>query len=204
MTLTIKSFPTWTPEILRRLYLSRLEDQRDHKPDLLLEKLVSDPRMEFVWKAIDRRCPAGKLPKSDYPFSLFLIISIWLSVEVPKESPDALKQRYTQIAALAKELDEAMQGSVLEKEGLRHIVSGIAESANELTRRIDFDFFPYVKTINRTVKYPVRTMLTRQLYQKFQSDFGTPLWDVIVRIVEVVCDVPPDEINIDWVRSCVS
>lgn len=196
MSLTVESIPEWAPEILRRLYVSRQEEQQDHSTDALLQKLVFDPRMKSVWKAIAKR-----EPPPNYSFCLFVWLSVCLHPETPKESPDALKRRYTHIADLAKQLIEAMKDSVLEREGMRPVVAGIAHSADELRHGVDVALWPYIQTIDRfEVKDPVRTMLARQLYRKFKADFGTPLWQSIAALVEVICEV---ETDVNWVRACV-
>ena len=214
MTLTLDSLPEWAPETLRELYHERKGKQQDFPNEDLLEKLVSDPRMKVVWKAITKRHE-----NEHYPFVLFIWLSASLIGEEPRESPQVLKQRYSKIADLAQQLEEAMRGTVFEQEGSSSIVSGFAESAGELagnvnqlslmatalnTRKpaqnVDTKFWPYVNIMDRSVKYPRRTMLARWLYRLFTHDFNQPLWGTIAAIVEVVCDAHPEEVTTDWVR----
>lgn len=209
------SLPEWAPEILRKLYHGRKEQQQNYPNDDLLEKLVSDSRMQAVWKAITKR-----QKNENYPFPLFILLSALLRCEEPRESPQALKQRYSNIANRARQLEEAMRDTELEREGLSSIVSGIAKSAGEFAgnvnqlallvtalntnkpaKNVDTKFWPYVEFMDRFVKHPRRTMLARWLYQKFTHDFNQPLWKTIATLVEVICDAQPEEIKIDWVRN---
>ncbi len=199
MALTLKSFPDWTPEILRTLYLSRQEEARANSTDPLLERLVSDPRMKSAWKAITKRNK-----DQEYPLSIFLFLALMTSCPEPIESLNALKQRYNRIADQAKFLMEEMKGSLLDKEGALPIVSAIARSADELASGVDSAFFPYVNSMERDVKFPMRTMLARRIHKRFINDFGMPLWATVASIVEVVCDVPPGEIDSNWVRGSVN
>ena len=215
MTLTLDSLPEWAPEILRTVYHRRKEQQQDRPDDDLLEKLVSDSRMEVVWKAITKRHE-----NENYPLALFILLSALLKGEEPRESPQALKQRYSKIADLARQLEDAMSDTVFEQGGVSSIVSGIAESACEFAgnvnqfalmatalntlkpaENVDTKFWPYIGIMDRSVKCPRRTMLARRLYQRFTHDFNQPLWGTIATLVVVICDVPPEEITEQWVRS---
>lgn len=198
MPLTLQSFPEWTPEILRKLYVSRQEQQEEHSTNGLLEKMVFDPRMEAVWKTVTK-----KTNDSEYPLSLFLMLAVLTSYPEPKESPTALKQRYSKIAKLAIRLEEAMKDSILEREGLSYVVSGIAQSANNFAETVDISFWPYLTVIERfSMEHPEITMLARKLCMRFNREFGTSLWDTIATLVQVVCDVHPNEINFQWIRNC--
>jgi predicted regulator of amino acid metabolism with ACT domain len=197
MPLTLHSFPEWTPEILRKLYISRQEQQQDISSDGLLEKMVSDPRMESVWKAVTKRTD-----DSEYPLSLFIGLAVLIWYPKPEESPTVLKNRYSEIADLATRLEKAMKDSILEREGLFRIVSGIALSANNIAKSVDISFQPYLQVIQKFGEHPERTMLARKLYMQFKREFGKPLWATIASLVEIVCDAPSDEITVEWVRSC--
>lgn len=199
MTLTLNSLPEWAPEILRTLYLGRKENQLEISNNPLLEKLISDSRMESVWKTISKL--NSEKDYEDYVFSLFLCLSVLTSFEEPRESLGSLRKRYARIATQARKLIEAMKDSILDRE-MRSAVTAIASSADELAEKVDISFLPYRNTIIRYTDNPIRTMLARRLYQKFTRDFNTPLWGTIATLVAVVCDAHPGEITIDMVRSC--
>ncbi len=192
------ALPSWAPETLASLHQARLEEGGSYKDDALLERFLTDSRMENVWRAIEKRTN----PQDEFPLLLFISLATLFSWEEPKEPPELLKRRYNRIATLAKELGAAMENSILEREGMSRWIAIIKKSAEEKVSSVDHSFLPYTRFMDRfDMESPVKTLLARSLYQRFISAFGQPLWDSIATLIEVALDLPPETITVDFVRA---
>lgn len=194
----MNSLPNWAPESLGALYRARLDEGKNMRDDALLRRLLFDPRMEKVWKSINKRAAQ----QDEFPMSLFIVLSIALSYPEPKESPITIKFKYRDIAAIAKSLILEMEGTILDREGMSKAVVEIEKSAAEIASKVDFSFLHYTNVMDRfDVESPVKTMLTRVIFKLFMQHLKQPLWNSIATLVEVVLEIESDKVTVNFVRA---
>lgn len=193
----------WAPPELKALYEAQRKEGLDPKP--LLTRLVSDSRMEAVWRSTTKR----RTPKTpEFPMLVYVSLSVWLSYPAPKKPLSDYKQQYSQITNLARDLGAAMRDSLLFHEFIVLVneIEKMAKKAEEIESSIDGSFFPY-----RSERFPKiyltkdakKTLATKIIYRIFMQEFGTHLWKSVAALVEVALDLPKNTFNDQKVRNII-
>ena len=185
----------WAPSELKAVYEERLKQGSDTSP--LLTRLVSDPRMEKVWRSIGKR--TNKMSRS-MMLGIFSLV-VFMGYQEPKKPLSEYKHKYHRISELAYELSVEMRDSTLSHE-LSESVIAIEKLAKSTEYNIDNIFLPY-KFIDRIdlIDSPKKTIITRWIYIIFMSEFRQPLWKTIAALVEVLLDLEADTVTVDFVRG---
>ena len=182
-------FPDWAPECLT------LRCENERQP---LTRLLTDPRMETVWRAIRARTD-----DPNYPFVLWFLINDLRSYPGPNKSRDSAEKQNSDLAHHLQKAIALFDDSCLDTEGSENKSRLIAmeQRASEVAHALKDDRIPYMNLIDRPVDYPDRTRLARSLTARFKRDFQQPLWTTTAMLIEVVLDLPQDTVTQQWVRN---
>lgn len=207
--------PAWAPASLRGIYAAIQCEDMEGDIDLL-ERLLTDYRMEKVWTAIEKRTQGKKNPVVSEPFpdTLYFLISAWLSYPIPSAPPAARRSKYKEIAELAQRLALLIGETVPDQQQHIHLKSfschqkyimEIAESARQAYECFDNYFDPYLYTSSHfeSEKEIAKTMLIRLIYRFISEYLGSPLWETVGSLVDVALNLPNGTTTIRTVRSCV-
>jgi hypothetical protein len=166
----------------------------------LFERMIFDPQMELVWKAI--------LKRSDeiYPFMLFDIIATLLKFEMPSCSSSKGKLPWNNLIQQCKETREAIK-LIPDKFQINNLDSYLIRQEAVAYLMLNacnlfYHVFQDVKIRRFDLEFPQRTLLARALCKIFKEEFDSPLWGTIATLVEVSLDLPINTVSIDWIRSC--
>lgn len=188
------------PDILVENCFYRITPSNDEihlpKRSPLLERLITDQRMAPAWKTLKKRTI-----DRGYFLGLYISIHILISIKEPNESPDAIQEKHNQAIKLCQALVIELKGLNCPPELIDSIHS-VAQLVENNAHARDLSLSVYRRLLPRFNPSPQTTMLTRALYQRFISDFSTPLWSTIAKLVEVSLDLPINSVSIDWVRAC--
>lgn len=182
------AWPDWAPDDLVRRY-----QERSTEEDRRLKRLLTDPRMEKVWAAIKKRTE-----NPEYPLTLWCVISVLLSCVNPKKSLNALQKQHSTLSRHLRKVIEHLSGSVLEKnEGL---LIEMEKEAHDIEDNLRIRSY-FTNPLRRTVEFPQRTALARNLTMMFRRDFKTPLWNPTALLIEVALDLPEGTVTGQWVQN---
>ena len=183
-------FPTWAPADLA------LRCENERQP--LLTRLLTDPRMETVWKAIGARTN-----KPDWPFILWINIDLLLSSAGPNKSRAAVEKQNSELAHHLQKAIALFDDSCLDMEGSENKTRLITmeQRVREVAHALKDDLIPGMNLIERPVTYPDRTRLARSLTARFKRDFQQPLWATTALLIEVVLNLAPNSITEKWVQN---
>ena len=206
--------PAWAPESLCMIYAA-IQCEEDEGDIDLLERLLTDERMEKVWQSINRHAPEID-PVYCGPFqeSLYILLSAWLSYPTPTQPRNARKALYKAIADSARQLAELIkatapddQSNMLLKSFSRHerYILEIARCADYVSEDFEYFYCPYSGTANHSENSlsTTQTMLIRSINHYFLERIKQPLWQTTALLVEVVLNLPHGTIQIEAVRGCV-
>lgn len=206
--------PAWAPDSLCTIYVAIQCEEQEGDIDLL-ERLLTDERMEKVWQSISRHAPErDPVYCGPFPEALYVMLSAWLSYPAPTEPLNARKARYKEIADSARQLAALIKATAPEDQVNIHLKSfsrheryilEIARCADEVSEDFDSLYWPYSGTINHSENSlsVTQTMLIRSINNYFLKRIEQPLWEATALLVEVVLNLPQGTINIDTVRGCV-
>lgn len=188
----------WAPMELTITY--ELPEQ-DRPPNPLLDRMVSDPRMEAVWRAITKE---RKAKISQFPIILYSLVAIIQSYDPPQNPISEIKEKHREIAKQARKLKSLMSGSLLDEEFITQVsvIEIMAEVFADF--EVEYNFWPYIR-FARTggMGDPKKTTLARLIHRIFMIQFETPLWDHIATLVEVVLDLEADTVTRGFViKAC--
>lgn len=188
----------WAPMELAMIYEV---PEQDRPPNPLLDRMVSDPRMEAVWRATTKR---RKAKISYFPIILYTLVAVMQSYDPPKKPISKIKEKHREVAKQARKLKSLMSGSLLDEEFITQIsvIEIMAEVFADFG--VEYNFWPYIR-FSRTggMGNPKKTTLALLIHRIFMIQFETPLWEHIATLVEVVLDLEADTVTIDFVtKAC--
>lgn len=193
----LDNLPEWASPILVKRYRGDPFSELHRPPTPLLERFVSDPRMEKVWRKI-----ISHHADPEYPLLIYVVISVFLSQPEPKLSPKMMRDGYLRIGNSCRDLISAMDGFITDHETIV-VLEGIEESANSALCYLRYS--PYTQKITRFDKTdnPKQTVLIRTIYGLFMKDIKQPLWETIAVLASVALDLHGHSvITVEKVRSC--
>lgn len=194
--------PPWTPQVLSTIWEIQSEKMMDGVDLKLLQRLIFDSRMRKVWIAIGRRTT----PNSVFPFHLLAAIDYHLRLptnccgEKTKNYLTSILEQCRDAKASLESLPERMivKNAVVSLSRQIMVIELVLISIRE-SESIQYESFGLSKTY---LKNPLFSILARLLFTGFTTDLGTPLWDTIATLIEVVLDLPSASVHHEMIRSC--
>lgn len=186
--------PAWAPADLVMRYQASGSPDALSRPDPRLQRLITDPRMEKVWAAIQKR-----MSNPDYPTQLWITIGVLLSCGNPKKSPSALQKQHLELSHHLRKVLEHLPESAISENA--KILIEMEKRASEVAEHIHSWLAVYTNRLKRTVEFPQRTVLARSLTKMFQRDLKTPLWTPTALLIEVALDLPEGTVTGQWVQN---
>lgn len=186
--------PAWAPADLVMRYQASASPDALSRPDPRLQRLITDPRMEKVWAAIQKR-----MNNPDYPTQLWITIGVLLHQGNPKKSPNALQKQHSVLSHHLRKVIEHLPESAIAENA--NILIEMEKRASDVAEHIHSWLAVYTNRLKRTVEFPQRTLLARYLTAAFKRDLKTPLWTPTALLIEVVLDLPEGTVTGQWVQN---